>query len=116
MVKSVLSVAQRGLRDWIVQRVSAIVMALLSIVFAAYLVTRTSDYSYAEWHTLFTYTPVKIATLFFLLAMCFHAWIGLWSVFTDYVKHFALRAFLHLLVLATLIACFIWGVMIMWSV
>lgn len=115
MVKSLLSVSQRGLRDWIVQRVSAIVMAILSVVFAVYLVTRT-DLSYAEWHTLFTYTSVKIMTLFFLLALCFHAWVGMWTVMTDYIKPFVLRAMLHLVVLATLIACFIWGVMILWSV
>lgn len=115
MVKSVLSVSHRGLRDWVIQRVSAIVMAILSVVFAAYLVTRT-DFSYAEWHTLFTYTAVKIVTIFFLLAMCFHAWIGMWTIFTDYIKPFVLRAVMHLLVLSTLIACFIWGVMILWSV
>lgn len=115
MVKSLLSVSQRGLRDWIIQRVSAIVMAIISVVFAVYLVTRT-DFSYAEWHTLFTFTSVKIITLFFLLALCFHAWIGMWTVMTDYVKPFVLRAVMHLLVLSTLMACFIWGVMILWSV
>lgn len=115
MVKSLLSVSQRGLRDWIVQRVSAIVMAILSVVFATYLLTRI-DFSYVEWHTLFTYTSVKITTLFFLLALCFHAWVGMWTIMTDYVKPFVLRAIMHLFVLATLIACFIWGVMILWSV
>lgn len=115
MVKSLLSVSQRGLRDWIIQRVSAVVMALLSIVFAAYLVTR-SDFSYAEWHTLFTYTSIKIITIFFLLALCFHAWIGMWTIATDYIKHFVLRAVFHLLVIAMLTACFIWGIMILWSV
>lgn len=115
MVKSVLSVVHQGLRDWVIQRVSAIVMLLLSVILTGYLVTRT-DLSYAEWHTLFTYTSVKIATIFFLLAMCFHAWIGMWTVFTDYVKCTVLRAILNLVVMSTLIACFIWGVMILWSV
>jgi succinate dehydrogenase / fumarate reductase membrane anchor subunit len=115
MVKSVLGVNHQGLRDWIVQRVSAVVMAVYSIALISYLVFNP-ELSFAEWHTLFSIIWVKVATLLFLLCLLWHAWIGMWTIFTDYVKPFVIRGMLHVLVLLMLVACFIWGLMILWSV
>lgn len=115
MVKTVLGVKHQGLRDWIVQRVSAIFMAVYSVGLIAYLVSH-SGLSYAEWHTLFTHTWVKVATLLFLACLLAHAWIGMWTVFTDYVKNFVLRCILNCLVILMLAACFFWGLLILWSV
>lgn len=115
MVKSVSSAYRQGLRDWIIQRLSAVYMAIYSIIFIIYLVCHTA-LSYAEWHYLFTQTSVKIATILFIAALMAHAWIGIWTVFTDYIKCFILRCILNSLVLLVLAACLIWGVMILWSV
>lgn len=115
MVKSVLGVNHQGLRDWMIQRVSAIVMAVYSIGLISYLVFNPAI-SFAEWHTLFSTLWVKVATLLFLLCLLWHAWIGMWTIFTDYVKPFVIRGILHVVVLLMLVACFIWGLMILWSV
>lgn len=115
MVKSVLGVNHQGLRDWAIQRVSAIVMAIYLIGLIIYLVLNPG-LSYGEWHNLFSHEWVKVLTLLFLLCLLFHAWVGMWTVFTDYVKCFVLRCILHTLVLLSLVACFIWGVLILWSV
>lgn len=115
MVKSVLGVSHQGLRDWVVQRVSAIFMAVYTLCFAVYFINH-SELSFAEWHTLFSQTWMKVATTLFILSVLFHAWIGMWTIFTDYVKPFVLRAILNVLVLLMLAACFIWGFMILWSV
>ena len=115
MVKSVLGVNHQGLRDWAVQRVSAILMAIYSIGLVVYLLF-SPRLSFAEWHNLFAQTWMKVATILFILSVLFHAWVGIWTIFTDYVKPFAIRCILHTLVLLTLAACFIWGVMILWSV
>lgn len=115
MVKSVLSVYHQGVRDWIIQRVSAIYMAIYSLLAIAYFACHTG-LSYIEWRSLFSHTAMKIATVLFLVAILFHAWIGMWTVFTDYVKPFVLRALINVLVLFMLAACFIWGIMILWSV
>lgn len=114
MVKSVLGVNHQGLRDWMIQRVSAIIMAVYTIAFFSYLVTH--HISYIGWRDLFTPVWMKIATILFLLSLMFHAWIGVWTIFTDYVKPFVVRAILDVLVLLTLSACFIWALMILWSV
>lgn len=115
MVKSVLSVSHRGLRDWVVQRVSAIYMAVYTLSLLAYLMF-TPSLSFTEWHSLFAHTWMKIATILMLLGLLAHAWVGMWTILTDYIKLFILRAILECLFLLMLIACFFWGLMILWSV
>lgn len=115
MVKSVLSVAHQGLRDWVIQRLSAIFMAIYSIGLILYIVSHPG-LSFAEWHSLFASEWMKVATILFLAAILMHAWIGIWTIFTDYVKPFVIRCVLNTLVLLLLAASFIWGVLILWSV
>lgn len=115
MVKSVLGVNHQGLRDWVIQRVSAIFMAVYTIWLVAYLVCH-SDLSYAEWHNLFSNMAVKVATLIFIVCMLAHAWVGMWTIFTDYVKPFVLRCVLNFFVFLMLVACFFWGLLILWGV
>lgn len=115
MVKSVLSVAHEGLRDWVIQRVSAIAMAIYSISLIIYVVT-TPGISFAEWHGLFSQVWMKVATILVLVCLLFHAWIGMWTIYTDYVKPWVIRCVLNTLTIFALAACFLWGLMILWSV
>lgn len=115
MVKSVLGVNHQGLRDWVIQRVSAVLMAIYSISLMVYIAFHP-NMTFAGWHTLFSLTWVKIASLLFLLCLLWHAWIGMWTIFTDYVKPYLVRGVLHVLVMLVLSACFIWGFSILWSV
>jgi len=114
MVKSVLSVSHQGLKDWVIQRVSAVVMAVYIIALALYLIFNP-DLSFAEWHGLFSQTWMQIATLIFIASLLFHAWIGIWTIFTDYVKPYVLRSILNVLVILMLVSCFFWGWLILWS-
>lgn len=115
MVKSVLGVNHQGLSDWVIQRISAIFMSIYSIGFVIYLLSH-SELSFAEWHHLFSQAWVKGVTILFILSIIFHAWIGMWTIFTDYIKPFVLRCILHAIVLLILAASFLWGVTILWSV
>jgi len=115
MVKSVLSVSHRGLKDWVIQRLSAILMGLYLTGLIAFFVAHP-DLSFTEWHELFSQTWMKIVTLITLASVLFHAWIGLWTIFTDYVKCYLIRACLHAIVFFMLLACFVWGFTILWSV
>lgn len=114
MVKSVLG-ANQGFRDWVMQRVSAIFMAAYSIGVILYFAFHP-ELSYAEWHSLFAMQSVKVFTILFIFLLMLHAWIGIWTVFTDYVKCFVIRSILNFLVLIMLFACFFWGISILWSV
>lgn len=115
MVKTVESVRAQGLRDWIVQRVSAVIVAAFTIGLIGWLICHP-DLSFAEWHNLFAQTWMKVATIMAIGAILAHAWIGIWTIFTDYVKCNILRGGLNVVVFLSLIACFVWGVMILWGV
>jgi succinate dehydrogenase / fumarate reductase, membrane anchor subunit len=115
MVKSVLSVKHQGLTDWVIQRSTAIIMAIYSVGLIGYLLAN-SGLSFVEWRFLFSHTWMKIATILFIASVLYHAWIGMWTIFTDYVKLPILRCVLDFIVLLMLFACFIWGILIVWSV
>jgi succinate dehydrogenase / fumarate reductase membrane anchor subunit len=115
MVKSVLGVSHQGLRDWVLQRATAILMAVYSIAFIAYFVFHP-DLSYLDWQLLFSHAWMKVASILFIACLLFHAWIGLWTIFTDYIKYYVIRVILSFLVQLMLVACFFWGLVILWSV
>src|ERR1700722_20211834 len=104
MVKTVLSVTHQGLRQWAMQRFSAIFMAIYFIGLFSFLFTH-SGLSFAEWHGLFAQEWMKVATILIIFLLLYHTWIGMWTVFTDYVKPFVLRALIEVLVLLMLAAC-----------
>jgi succinate dehydrogenase / fumarate reductase membrane anchor subunit len=113
MVKSVLGVNHQGLRDWFVQRISAVVMAVYSIGMIAYFLMHSSV-DFAGWHSLFAHTWMKVGTLLFVASLLLHAWVGMWTVFTDYAKGFAVT--LNVFVFLALAACFFWALLILWGV
>lgn len=107
-------VNRSGLLDWIVQRCTAIIIG----VYAIFLIVYFLDHpllTYADWQDLFTHAWMRIATVMVLISVLWHAWIGLWTVFTDYVKVKPLRLLLEILVLLLLLAYFIWLLEILWQ-
>ncbi len=115
MVKSVLGVSRQGLRDWFIQRVTALVMIVYSVGLIGFLIAHP-DVAYYEWRSLFANMCVKIATLLFVLSLLAHAWIGMWTVLTDYVKPFWLRLTLYIIILLALVAFFFQSLLILWGV
>ncbi len=111
----VKSVNHQGLRDWLAQRVSAIVMAVYSLGILFYLLMHP-NLSFIDWHALFASTAMKIATILFILSLLWHAWVGIWTVLTDYIKPYVLNIVLQILVIFTLAGCFFWALQILWGV
>lgn len=115
MLNRVVTGAHFGLQDWLIQRVTAVVMALFSLVVAVYLgVQPRVDYD--VWTGLFSSNPMRSLTLLFLLSVFYHAWIGVRDIVMDYVKPAAIRLVIHVLVILTLILYVIWSVQILWGV
>jgi len=122
MVTSVTSFGRSGLSDWLIQRVSAVVVLLYVLCHVAIILNRP-DMDYISWRALFADTYMKIFSLITLVALSAHAWIGMWTVATDYLTTRMLGAratFWRLLFLviciAALLVYLIWGIMILWSV
>ena len=120
-VSSVTNFGRSGLSDWLIQRVSAVIL-LLYIVCHSAIILSTPEMSYAQWRDLFAGTTMRIFSLLTLMALCAHAWIGMWTVATDYLttrmmgsKATFVRLVFLVGCLAVLAVYFIWGVIILWS-
>ena len=107
--------AHYGLRDWLAQRLTAIVMTLYSLLFIAILLC-APRLDFAGWRHVFAPQWMKLATLLFLVSLFLHAWIGVRNIFMDYVKSGGLRLALYTLAIAWLVVCAGWSVQILWSV
>lgn len=115
MVKNATSYSGSGLRDWLVQRVTSLILASYIIFLVTYFVMNP-EITYTKWESLFTQNLVKISTLVALLALVLHAWIGVWTIITDYVKPYCLRLLIEVLFIMALISYFAWGIILVWSV
>mgnify|MGYP001476151371 CR=1 FL=1 len=107
--------AHRGLDMWLVQRASAVYLALFLLVFLARLLA-TGHLDYPAWYALFAPVAMKVAGLLFVGALLAHAWIGLREIFIDYVHPLLLRLALYLVFAVLYLGCLVWAVDILWSV
>lgn len=114
MVNRVVVGAHYGLRDWLVQRVTAIVMALGSLSLSGYILLHP-HLGYDGWTALFSSQIIRSFALLFLFSLFYHAWIGMRDIVMDYVKSAAVRLLIHVLVIMTLILYAIWSVQILWG-
>ena len=106
--------AHYGLRDWLAQRVTAVVMAGYSLVIAGYLLAQPS-FGYDTWIELFSGNVMRTFSLLFLLSLFYHAWIGVRDIVMDYVKPATIRLLIHVLVILALVVYVIWSVQILWG-
>ncbi|ACO79146.1 succinate dehydrogenase cytochrome b556 small membrane subunit [Azotobacter vinelandii CA] len=122
MVTNVTNFSRSGLYDWMAQRVSAVILAAYTLFLLGYLFF-SSDLSYAEWHGLFSSTGMRIFSLLALVALSVHAWVGMWTISTDYLTPMALGKLATVVRFLFQAACgiamfafFVWGVQILWGI
>ena len=80
--------AHYGMRDWLSQRVTAVLM------FAA------------QW--------MKFLTFVVILALAYHAWVGMRNIWMDYIKPVGLRLVLEVFTIVWLLGCVGWGTQVLW--
>lgn len=114
MVNRVVTGAHYGLRDWILQRVSAVVMAAYLLFLGGWAVYR-APVGYDAWTGLFASDVVRSFTLLTLLAMFYHAWVGVRDIVMDYIKPAGLRLVIHASVIMALLLYAFWSVQILWG-
>jgi len=114
MVNRIVTGAHFGLRDWLIQRVTAVVMALYLLVIAGFLLWQPS-FGYDTWSELFSGNVMRTFSLLFLLSVFYHAWIGVRDIVMDYVKPAGIRLVIHVTVILALILYTIWSVQILWG-
>ncbi|MDP3843766.1 MAG: succinate dehydrogenase, hydrophobic membrane anchor protein [Oxalobacteraceae bacterium] len=107
--------AHYGWKDWLAQRVTAIVMAIYTVLLLA-LFLAANDFSYEGWAGLFTKQWFKLVTFVTFLALFYHAWVGVRNIWMDYVKPVSVRIALQVATLLWLIGCAGWTAQILWRV
>ncbi len=107
--------AHYGLKDWLVQRVTAIVMVIYTAALLISFLTG-SNFTYEGWAGLFAQQCFKLFSVVTFFALFYHAWVGMRDIWMDYVKPVSIRLTLQIATLLWLIACAAWTVQILWSV
>ena len=107
--------AHYGLRDWMAQRISAVVLLAYTLLLIGS-VLMLPELNYGTWAGLFASTWMKVATLLAVLALVYHTWVGVRDIYMDYVKPTGARLVLQVLTVVTLVAYAIWAVIILWRV
>ena len=106
--------AHYGLRDWLSQRVTAIVMTLYTALFVGVLLWH-GGLDYAAWRSLFAGDLFRIATFLFMVSLFVHAWVGVRNILMDYAKPVGVRLTLQIIVICVLIAYAGWTIQILWG-
>ena len=120
MVTAVTSMGRSGLYDWLMQRVTAVILLAYFLFIAGVLL---GGVDYAAWKALFSQTWVRIFSLMALLSLGIHAWVGMWSVVTDYLTERMMGQTGNVLRFLAQVVCglamftyVVWGIQILWGV
>ncbi|NJN00704.1 MAG: succinate dehydrogenase, hydrophobic membrane anchor protein [Aquincola sp.] len=105
--------AHYGFRDWLSQRVTAALMALFTLVLLAQ-VLFGAQLGYLRWAQIFSSQWMKALTFVTIVALAWHAWVGIRDVWMDYVKPVGVRLALQVFTMAWLVGCLGWAVQVLW--
>ena len=105
--------AHYGFRDWLAQRVTAVLMALFTIVLVAQLLFG-ARLGYERWSAIFSAQWMKVVTFVVIIALLYHAWVGMRDIWMDYVKQVAAKLVLQVFTLVWLVGCAGWAVQVLW--
>lgn len=100
-------VALEGLRPWILQRITAVYMAL----YLLYLVIFWSlepAFTFQVWKHWIINDLNQILLAIFYLSLVMHSWVGIRDILLDYIKPLFLRLVLFCLVALFLLGSILW--------
>jgi succinate dehydrogenase / fumarate reductase membrane anchor subunit len=113
VTRRIVTGAHYGLRDWLAQRVTAVVIAGYSVIVLGALLG-AAPMTYAVWSDLFERGWMRVGTLLFAASVAWHAWVGVRDILMDYVKPDGLRLVLQVSVLLAIAGYVAWVVQILW--
>jgi len=114
MLIELLTKKYPGMRLWLAQRISALVMAVYTLLFALLLVIKQPE-NYEAWVDFMSPWWWRVLTLLFFISLYMHAWLGVRDVLKDYVFNLKLRAVLQTLVDVSLIVYLGWVSIVLWG-
>jgi succinate dehydrogenase / fumarate reductase membrane anchor subunit len=104
--------AHSGLTEWLLQRVTSLYMGGFVIYAVAHLgLSPVRDYT--AWKAWFATGYVRIAWALFMVSILIHAWVGMRSIYLDYLHPLWLRFSVTLLTALGLLALALWAAQIL---
>ena len=113
MSNRIVTGAHYGLRDWLAQRITAVIMAIYSVI-AVVVFLSSKNINYSVWRDLFAQGWMRVATLLFMASLAWHAWVGVRDIIMDYIQPAGLKLALEVIVLLTIAAYVGWTIQILW--
>jgi succinate dehydrogenase / fumarate reductase membrane anchor subunit len=108
MLIELLTERYPGMRAWLTQRLTGLVMAIYSIVaLLRFFIIQPENYE--AWVSFFQPIWWRIASLIFWLALSMHAWLGIRDVFKDYVPNYVVQRVLQNILVVLLWIYFAWA-------
>ena len=106
--------AHYGIRDWLVQRVTAVLIVLFTVVVLAQLLFSQGPIGYDLWAGIFSAQWMKFITFGVIIALAWHVWIGVRDIWMDYVQPVGTRLLLQVLSIIWLVGCGGWALQVLW--
>jgi succinate dehydrogenase / fumarate reductase membrane anchor subunit len=85
MVTNITSLTRSGLSDFVIQRVTAVVLTLYTLCVAGFFLANP-EMDHVTLKAYFASTPMLLFSTLMVLSTAAHAWIGMWTVGTDYIR------------------------------
>lgn len=112
--KRIVVGAHYGLRDWLVQRVTAALMVLFTLLVLAQVALTRGPIGYETWAGIFAPQWMKVITFAVIVALIWHIWVGMRDIWMDYIKPVWLRLSLQVFTLVWLVGCAGWALQVLW--
>lgn len=120
MVTSVTSLGRNGLYDWLIQRVSAVVIAVYVIGMLGFLIAQP-DLNYGTWSAFMGSVPMQIANTLLLFSVAAHLDRPV-GVTTDYLTSLtfgkaatSVRLVVQMAIALLLLVYLLWGLLMIWG-
>ena len=114
VVNRIVVGAHYGTGSWIAQRVTALLMALYTVLVLGMFMVRGGPRDYAAWKALFASGWMRVATLIFAVSLAWHAWVGMRDILMDYARPDSLRFALQVASIVLIAVYLGWAVQILW--
>ena len=105
--------AHYGLRDWLSQRVTAVLMALFTLAVIVQ-VLLPGEMGYDRWAGIFSKQWMKALTFVVIISLLVHVWVGMRNVLMDYVRSVGTRLALQVATIVWLVGCAGWAIQVLW--
>jgi succinate dehydrogenase / fumarate reductase membrane anchor subunit len=113
--KRVVSGAHYGLKDWMAQRITGVLMTLFTFIVIAQVLMISGPIGYESWAGIFASQWMKTLTFAVIIALAYHVWVGMRDIWMDYVTaSVALRLTLQVFTIVWLVGCAGWAIQVLW--